>query len=41
MLDILAWVVERLDMGGYGLMLFIVLALFVLSGLDSLWKPHR
>ena len=41
MLDILAWLGTHLDMGGYGLLAFIVLALFVLSGIDGIWERHH
>lgn len=30
-----------LDQGGFALLSWIMLALFVLAGLDSLWKDHR
>jgi hypothetical protein len=30
-----------LDMGGFGLLWFIVLALFVLSGIDGIWERHH
>ena len=29
------------DMGGFALLSWIMLALFVLAGLDSLWKDRR